>query len=190
MKFQYSQWRDDLIKKEMKFEDLLQLFNQLLLYTGGDVAEALQWLTHLDKEHQLFGDDYGMDDFVRDLEDRHYIEGNEKGVAVLTPKAERRIRQDSLDEIFSALKKSPSGLHETSQLGQGVERLSETRPYEFGDSPSSIDFSSTIRNAMKRSRSDDLSLREEDFEVFENEHLANCSTILAIESTSSQIHKH
>ena len=34
-----------------KFEQLLDMFMQLLTYTSGDVAEALQWLNEMDKEY-------------------------------------------------------------------------------------------------------------------------------------------
>ena len=37
-----------------KFEQLLDLFMQLLTYTSGDVAEALQWMNELDKEYQTY----------------------------------------------------------------------------------------------------------------------------------------
>ena len=35
------------------FEKLLDAFMQLLTYTNGDVAEALSWLTELDKEYEF-----------------------------------------------------------------------------------------------------------------------------------------
>ncbi len=188
MKFRYSEWRDDLVRKNMKFEDLLKLFNQLLLYTNGDVDEALHWMTELDREHHIFSDDMTFDDFVRRLKEEGLIEDDPKeGLTVLTPKGERRIRQDSLDEIFNSLKKSPSGLHDTPHTGKGVERLSETRKYQFGDPPSNIDFVATIRNAMKHSSDDDINLHEDDFEVYETEHLTSCATVLAIDISHSMV---
>ncbi|MCW3115578.1 MAG: hypothetical protein JWR18_3974, partial [Segetibacter sp.] len=36
-----------------KFEQLLNLFLQLLTYTNGDVSEALQWLNQLDNQYGL-----------------------------------------------------------------------------------------------------------------------------------------
>jgi len=187
MHFLYSEWREDFIKKDMKFEDLLKLFNQLLLYTNGDVNEALHWLTELDRQHHIFSDDMGFDDFLKKLRDDGYIEEDEEQKPVLTPKGEKKIRQDSLDEVFSSLKKSPSGLHETNHTGEGVERLSETKPYQFGDPPSNIDFVSTISNAMKHSDEDRIDLREDDFEVYETEHLTSCATVLAIDISHSMI---
>jgi hypothetical protein len=34
-----------------KFEQLLDLFMQLLTYTNGDAGEALQWLNELDRQY-------------------------------------------------------------------------------------------------------------------------------------------
>ena len=50
-----------------KFEQLLNLFMQLLTYTNGDAGEALQWLNELDKQYQLTNNEYGMGDFIEDL---------------------------------------------------------------------------------------------------------------------------
>jgi hypothetical protein len=46
---------------------------QLLTYTNGDVAEALQWLNQLDREYGLTNDEYGMGDFFDELKDKGYI---------------------------------------------------------------------------------------------------------------------
>ena len=67
-------------KGKTKFEQLLDLFMQLLTYTSGDVNEALQWMNELDKKYQLTDDEYGMGDFIEDLKEKGYIkENNEKG---------------------------------------------------------------------------------------------------------------
>ncbi len=188
MEFRYSEWRDDLIRQNMKFDDLMKLFTQLLLHTNGDVDEALHWMTELDKQFHMFSEEMGFDDFVRRLKEEGLIaDRSEEGTVVLTPKGEKRIRQDSLDEIFNSLKKSPTGLHDTPHTGKGIERLSETRKYQFGDPPSNIDFVSTIRNAMRRSPDEDIRLEEEDFEVYETEHVTSCATVLAIDISHSMI---
>ena len=53
--------------KKSSFEKLLDAFMQLLTYTSGDVAEALSWLTELDKEYDLTNEEYGIGDFIEDL---------------------------------------------------------------------------------------------------------------------------
>src|SRR5579871_3617388 len=89
-----------------KFEQLLDLFMQLLTYTNGDVGEAMQWMNQLDKEYDLTNDEYGMGDFIQDLKDKGYIDENkQKGTIEITPKTEQGIRKRSLEEIFGKLKK-------------------------------------------------------------------------------------
>ena len=53
-----------------KFDQLLDIFMQLLTYTNGDVGEALQWMNQLDKEYELTDEEYGMGDFIEDLKDK------------------------------------------------------------------------------------------------------------------------
>ena len=54
-------------KGKSKFDQLLDLFMQLLSYTNGDVGETLQWMNQLDKEYDLTNEEYGMGDFIDDL---------------------------------------------------------------------------------------------------------------------------
>src|SRR5919202_5787420 len=88
-----------------KFEQLLNLFFQLLTYTNGDVSEALQWLNQLDKEYELTNSEYGMGDFIDELKEKGYITENEERTEIkITPKTEQGIRKRSLQEIFGKLK--------------------------------------------------------------------------------------
>ena len=48
---------DPAANGKSKFEQLLDLFMQLLTYTSGDVNEALQWMNELDKKYQLTDDE-------------------------------------------------------------------------------------------------------------------------------------
>ena len=59
-----------------KFEQLLDLFMQLLGYTNGDAGEALQWLNELDRQYQLTNEEYGMGDFIEDLKQNGYMQEN------------------------------------------------------------------------------------------------------------------
>ena len=56
------------------FEKLLKLFQELLTHTSGNVGEALQWLTNLDRQYELTDDQYGIGDFIQELIDKNYIE--------------------------------------------------------------------------------------------------------------------
>ena len=77
--FQFTQFNPDDNSKS-RFEQMLDLFMQLLTYTSGDLSEALQWMNELDKKYQLTDDEYGMGDFIDELKEKGYISGdNEKG---------------------------------------------------------------------------------------------------------------
>src|SRR5690606_26104389 len=90
-----------------RFEQLLDLFMQLLTYTSGDVAEAMQWLNELNNKYELTDDEYGMGDFLDELKEKGYItEENQRGEIRITPKTEQGIRKRSLEEIFGKLKKT------------------------------------------------------------------------------------
>src|SRR5687768_7773179 len=129
------------------FENLLDLFLQMLTYTSGDVSEALQWLNELDKKYELTSDEYGIGDFVDDLRDKGYISDDvEKGEIRITPKTEQGIRKKSLEDIFGKLKKTKAGDHNSFKAGQGDEVSPDTRPFQFGDMLEQIDFTESIRN--------------------------------------------
>ncbi len=153
-----------------KFDQLLDLLLQLLTYTSGDVAEAMQWMNELDKKYQLTDDDYGMGDFIDELKEKGYLtDKNEQGEIKITPKTEQGIRKRSLEEIFGKLKKTKKGDHHNFKPGQGDEQNPETRQFQFGDMLEQIDFTESIRNAQInhgidsfRMPEDDLSIRETD----------------------------
>src|SRR5579863_2840027 len=132
------------------FDKLFDLFKQLLTYTSGDVAEALNWLTELDKEYKLTDENYGIGDFINDLRERGYIRDNEPGKDgfIITAKTEKAIRQSALERIFGKLKKSKQGNHKTIHTGSGDEMSSDLRTYQFGDSIEQISMLESFRNAQ------------------------------------------
>src|SRR5690606_34968552 len=131
------------------FEQLLDIFLQLLTYTNGDVSEALDWMNQIDKEYELTNDEYGMGDFIEELKEKGYIkEDPAVGNLKITAKSEQGIRKRSLEEIFGKLKKTKPGQHQTFKPGQGDELNPETRPFQFGDTLEQIDFTTSIRNAQ------------------------------------------
>lgn len=171
-----------------KFEQLLDLFMQLLTYTSGDVSEALNWLTQLDKQYQLTGEDYGLGDFIDELKEKGYLDENSQtGEIRITSKTEKGIRKRSLEEIFGRLKKTKQGEHRTYKPGQGDEINPETRPFQFGDMLEQIDFVSSIRNAQISHGVDQLQMDEEDLEIRETDFKSQTSTVLMIDISHSMI---
>lgn len=185
--FQFSKF-DPNQNLKTDFEKLLDLFTQLLTYTSGDVAEALSWLTELDKQYELTNEEYGMGDFIDDLKENGYIkEDQEKGKIVITPKTEQGIRKRSLEEIFGKLKKSRQGNHRTFKPGSGDEINPETRPFQFGDRLEQIDFTTSIRNAQINHGIESFSMNEDDLAIRETDFKAQTSTVLMIDISHSMI---
>ncbi|WP_315814017.1 hypothetical protein [Paraflavitalea speifideaquila] len=89
-----------------RFDQLLDVLMQLLAYTNGDINEALNWMSQLDKEYELTDNEYGMGDFIEDLREKGYIQENPvNGQISITSRTEQGIRKKSLEEIFGKLKR-------------------------------------------------------------------------------------
>lgn len=175
-------------KHKTPFERLSDLFMELLNYTNGDAAEALNWLTQLDRKLGLSTDDYGIGDFIEDLKEQGYIKENEQnGSFEITGKTEQTIRKRSLDEIFGKLKKSRRGNHHIFKSGQGDEINPETRPYEFGDALEAIDFTGSLKNSFINQGIEQFNMREDDLEIYEMDFKTQTSTVLMIDISHSMI---
>lgn len=161
----------------------MDLFRHLLLQTNGDVNETLHWLTQLNNRYQ-FTDQLG--EFIDKLKEDGIINEND-GVLVLSSKGNQTIRRASFDEIFSSLKRKGIGSHRVPFPGKGIEKQPETRPYVFGDAIDHIEPTRSISNAIRRGGLNDLTLSEDDLEVFETEHLTTCATVLLIDISHSMI---
>ncbi|MDP2885136.1 MAG: VWA domain-containing protein [Ignavibacteria bacterium] len=186
MRFRYSKWTPGSMTDEQRLQSLMSIFSYLLIQTSGDVDEALSWLQQLAEQYGLFDRSLSLDDLVNKLKEQGLIE-DAKDAHILTNKGVQRIRQDALRHVFSSLKKAPEGSHETPYCGSGIDRLSETKKWSFGDQPTNIDMTSTVTNAMKRDGIDEFALKEEDLEVYETEHATTCATVLMLDISHSMI---
>lgn len=176
--------------KRSRFERLLDIFQEMLVYTAGDVDEALDWLEQLAGEYDLFDDDYGLDDFVDELREKGYLKptgGNGTGGGALTSRMEQLIRERSLEEIFGRLKRSGRGDHKTPHTGLGEEDSAEVRPYQFGDNLDRLSMTDSIRNAQINHGISEFRLEENDLEVRESEQAVRTSTVLMIDISHSMI---
>ncbi|MCA8918996.1 MAG: hypothetical protein KDB32_07950, partial [Planctomycetes bacterium] len=175
--------------RRMGVKQLMKLWNELLLMASGDVDQALQWMEDIWERHDLMQGQMSFDEFKDLLEQEGLIrrresqfdpnnpEGGAGTAFELTKRGERNIRKDSLEHIFKDMKSLGDGDHRTPNAGSSNERLPETRPFAFGDLSSDIDYNVSIRNALKRGI-DDVSLTEDDLEVYETEQHASCATVL------------
>src|SRR5215217_6471915 len=185
--FQFSKY-DPRGNDQSKFEQLLNLFLQLLTYTNGDVSEAMQWLNQLDNQYGLTNDDYGMGDFLDELKEKGYIDENPvNGTISITPKTEQGIRRSSLEEIFGKLKKTRQGNHDTFKPGLGDEISPDVRQFQFGDTMEQIDFTESIRNAQINHGIESFNMHEDDLKIRETDYKTQTSTVLMIDISHSMI---
>lgn len=185
--FRFSQYKPG--EEKSGFEKLFKIFQELLVYTSGDISEALSWLTELDKEYQLTDETYGMADFIQELVDRGYIEQENprSGNFIPSSKLEIALRRKALEDVFGQLKKTKSGNHSTRHSGNGDEPTSELKPYEFGDSLDNLAISESLRNAQINHGLDVFKITQEDLEVRETHYQSQMSTVLMIDISHSMI---
>lgn len=179
------------------FERVFDIFKDVLTHTSGDIEEAFEWLDMLDKEYQIFTDEYTLQDFEEDLKKRGYIKeeidpekgntGTGKGKNLLTAKLESALREYALDQIFGKLKKSGIGNHRTSKIGVGDERDGETRSFQYGDDLALVNMTESLKNAQINNGIGDLQLTENDLIVEETKHRSQMSTVLMIDISHSMI---
>ena len=181
-------------KHQTPFERLFEIFKELITHTSGDFDEAIDWLRELDKEYKLTNSDYTIDDFIRDLLERAYIQpkgdGNGKGDGSgmgLTSKTEKLLREHALKQIFGKLKKSGAGNHKTKNTGQGADDTGEFKAYQFGDSIEKISMTESIRNAQIRTAGADFNLHHDDLVVEDSYYNTQMSTVLMIDISHSMI---
>ncbi|MEZ0609675.1 VWA domain-containing protein [Fibrella sp. WM1] len=187
--FNFSQFVPPEQKGGSKFDQLLNIFQQLLLITSGDVEQAMAWMNQLDRQYNLTDDQYGMGNFFDELKEKGYLtEENQEGKISITPKTEQTIRRSALDEIFGKLKRSKSGgNHNTPYTGSGDELSSDLRTYQFGDTLEQISMTESIKNAQINSGVEEFTLMERDLEVTEKEQKTQTSTVLMIDISHSMI---
>ena len=185
--FRFSEYSGD--PAQDLFERLLKIFQELMLYTSGNVPEALSWLTELDKQYQLTTPEYGLGDFIRELEERGYLRRDGDGTDGLGPtaKLEISLRQKSLDDIFGDLKKAKSGKHNTTTAGQGDELTADVRPFEFGDNLDKIAVTNSLHNAYVNHGIDNFQLTQDDLEMYETYNQSQMSSVLMIDISHSMI---
>ncbi len=186
--FRFTNYIPDDSGKSL-FDKLLKLFLELLSFTSGNFGEAMNWLTELDRQYQLTDGRYGIGDFLRDLQEKGYLQKDPTaaGQFNITAKTEQSIRRQSLEEIFGKLKKAGPGQHRTPHTGLGDEATADRREFQFGDTTDQIDATASLRNAQINHGPDNFFLTERDLEVEERDYKAQTSTVLMIDISHSMI---
>src|SRR6202158_5014938 len=184
MRYRYEDYPVDLLRALLTYQELVKLFLQLVLQTGGDVEEALKWLKYL-QERGIIDPGIDLEQFRKELQKNEIVEERD-GALALSAAGGRHNSRAAPAEISPRRARAGWCYHAVPRGGGGGDLLPETRAYEFGDNPTAIDGPRTIGNAVRRD-AEEIALRPEDFEVHEEEHLTSCATVLAIDISHSMI---
>lgn len=173
------------------FEKLFEVFKEVIIHTSGDFDEAIDWIRMLDKEYELTTADYSIDDFIKDLIKKGYIQerikADGKGGMAITSKTEQVIRQRALNQIFGKMRKGNSGNHKTSYTGNQADKTGEFRNYQYGDAPERISMTESLKNAQINHGIGNFNLTEDDLVVEDSQFQAQMSTVLMIDISHSMI---
>ena len=174
MRFVYQEW-DGSEFPDQRHLAFFDNFLELLMDYGEEALQALEQL-ELDPEH-------------RDILERWLEDGLLEKVGAkfqLTPRAINSLQRRALMEVFRNLRPDSAEGHETHHAGRGGERTDGTKPYEFGDAVSHLDFTGTLRNALARHPAKPpLRIEERDFEVHLTESKSTCSTVILLDMSGS-----
>ena len=125
-----------------------------------------------------------LQEVVRQLQEAGYLRRESERLE-LTPRGLRKLGQQALKEVFSALKKDRIGRHEVYQRGEGGEHTGETKPYEYGD-PMDIHLQRTLFNGIVRHGPvTPVRITPADMEVHRTEHLTQAATVLLLDQSRS-----
>ena len=131
MRHRYFYLDPELIRAILAGLDLLRLFNQLVLATGGDVDEAMEWMRYLQEQGYL-PEDLDLEAFFASLEEQQLVQRDgEGGLAA----HRRRRAAPPAQRLRAGLRRPRSApapaTTRCAPFGDGVERQPESRPYKL-----------------------------------------------------------
>lgn len=139
--------------------------------------------------------DEQVQQLIQEMIDAGLVERDEGGGLKLTPRMVRGLEHRALLEIFRDLKPGVRDGHASPMPGRGGERTDGTRAYQFGDPMGELAASQTIGNAIRRGGVEQndsasgsglrVSIREEDFEVFNVEATSESATVVLMDLSGS-----
>ncbi|WP_236980000.1 vWA domain-containing protein [Membranihabitans maritimus] len=171
------------------FDSLLKVFQELLMQSGGNAAEALAWLTQLDNIYKLTNQDYTISDFIEELKEKGFLKEETFNSGKFTPTSKMNItiRKEAFNDIFGKIKKTQKGNHNSKVTGRGEDYISDLKSFEFGDKIENIAVTESLKNSYINNGIDDFMLTHQDLEVHETYYQSKMSTVLMIDISHSMI---
>jgi uncharacterized protein with von Willebrand factor type A (vWA) domain len=128
-----------------------------------------------------------VENYVREMAERQGLERDGQGRGFrLTPKAYRLFQGRLLERIFANLQASRSGRHQGPIVGEGAVEMSQTKPYEFGDSLAHMDIPQSFVNAMLRTGGGlPMRLMQDDIVIHRTRNTPKCATCVIMDMSGS-----
>jgi len=126
-----------------------------------------------------------VEEYTREMAARQGLE-HQSGRFQLTPKAYRLFQGTLLEQIFSDLQAARTGRHQGPIEGEGAVEMTQTKPYEFGDSITQMDIPQSFINALLRSGGEfPIRLKNEDIEVHRTRNNPKAATAVVMDMSGS-----
>jgi uncharacterized protein with von Willebrand factor type A (vWA) domain len=180
---------ETLDRLEQQLKDALEhgdLFNMeaetLKDILGEEAAQALQ--AKKDELKKQFNE------AIQATGEVDYDEGSD--IYKMTPGAARKIGEKTLREVFSRLFTDGMGRHHATYTGDGNVEMTPTRPYEFGDSLTSLDLPGSLLNSAIRqvgspegAQAGRIKIDSRDFMVHQTKGAASTAIVMLIDQSGS-----
>lgn len=131
-----------------------------------------------------------VEDYIRETAARQGLERTARGWQI-TPKALRLFQSRILTTIFSELQAARSGRHTGPIQGDGAIEMTQTKPYEFGDSIAHMDVAATMVNALLRrggatgESAGPLRLHPDDIVIHKTRNNPKCASAVILDMSGS-----
>ncbi len=172
--FEYSRWDGSQQFTPQSADQLFDQFSEYLLQYGEEAFDALeQWGV----EHP---------EMLEMLIRRGYIEQDEEGRYIVTPRGVRRVETKALEELLHVSGRDAVGKHETEFRGTGQTVHDEWKSYEYGDSLSQLNLHETLKNALLRQGGKaPVEIAEEDLVLYDTQYQTACATVVLLDMSGS-----
>ncbi len=125
-------------------------------------------------------------DIVDMLVKRGFVDKDDEGRYVITPKGIRRVENKALEELFNITRKDKLGKHDTEFRGAGQTIHEESKAYEFGDPVSNLNMHETLKNALfRQGGGSPIQVTEDDLVVYDTEYQTSCATVVLLDMSGS-----
>jgi Ca-activated chloride channel homolog len=186
VKYFYSQFDGE----EFPTQENLFGFDQLMQFIMEHGEQALKAIQQMMNNPENQAQSEMLEQLLKD----GMLDKDGQGKLRLTPRAVSKMQRKALMEVFANLRDGQREGHERITPGPGGERIDGTKPYQYGDPVSELDFHQTLHNALTRhglptpdGKKGRIRFDEKDFELHLHEGVTSCSTVVLLDMSGSMM---